>query len=52
MVAVLISMGIAEDTRSQLVLSLVSLAVVLLLYLAARRRIQAGADRPELLREG
>ena len=52
MVAVLISMGIAEDTRSQLVLSLVSLAVVLLVYLAARRRIQAGADRPELLREG
>ncbi len=34
MVAVLISMGIAAHTRSQLVLSLVSLAVVLLVYVA------------------
>ncbi len=52
MVAVLISMGVAADTRSQLVLSLVSLAVVLPVYAAARRRIQGGAERPELAREG
>ena len=52
MVAVLISMGVAADTRSQLVLSLVSLAVVLLVYLAARRHIQGGAEKPELAREG
>ena len=51
MVAVLISMGIAADTRSQLELSLASLAVVLLIYAAARRRIQAGANEPELARE-
>ena len=53
MVAVLISMGIVEDTRSQLVLSLASLAVVLAVYAAARRHIQAGgAEEPELAREG
>jgi len=37
-VGVLVSMGVGEDTRSQLVLSLVSLAVVLLVYLAVARR--------------
>ena len=51
MVAVLISMGVAADTRSQLVLSLASLAVVLLVYAAARRRIQGGAEKSELARE-
>ena len=34
-VGVLVSMGVGEDTRSQLVLSLVSLAAVLLVYLAS-----------------
>jgi GABA permease len=51
MVAVLISMGIAEDTRSQLLLSVASLAVVLVAYAAARRHIQGGAEQPELTRE-
>jgi GABA permease len=51
MVAVLVSMGIAEDTRSQLLLSLASLAVVLAAYAAARRHIQGGAEQPELTRE-
>jgi GABA permease len=37
-VGVLISMGVGEDTRSQLVLSLVSLAVVVLVYLVVARR--------------
>jgi len=37
-VGVLVSMGVGEDTRSQLVLSLVSLAVVVLVYLAVARR--------------
>ncbi len=36
-VGVLISMGVKEDTRSQLVLSLVSWAVVLVLYSVTRR---------------
>jgi GABA permease len=36
-VGVLISMGVKEDTRSQLVLSLVSWAVVLVLYYVTRR---------------
>ncbi len=47
MVAVLISMGISADTRSQLVLSLASLAVVLIVYAAARRHIQAGSAERE-----
>src|SRR5690349_14103851 len=37
-VGVLVSMGVGEDTRSQLVLSLVSLAVVVLVYLVVARR--------------
>jgi GABA permease len=37
MVAVLVQMGITEDTRSQLVLSLVSFAVMLALYWLTRR---------------
>src|SRR3954471_13666647 len=37
-VGVLISMGVGEDTRSQLALSLVSLAVVVLVYLVVARR--------------
>src|SRR3954468_17918422 len=37
-VGVLISMGVGSDTRSQLVLSLVSLAVVVLVYLVVARR--------------
>jgi GABA permease len=41
MVAVLISMGVRSDTRSQLVLSLVSWAVVLGAYLVTRRRPRA-----------
>ena len=38
MLGVLVSMGVKSDTRSQLVLSLVSFAVVVLLYLVVARR--------------
>jgi GABA permease len=45
-VGVLISMGVGEDTRSQLALSLVSFAVVVLLYLVVARRNRAVPTEP------
>jgi GABA permease len=45
-VGVLISMGVGADTRSQLVLSLVSFAVVVLVYLVVARRNRAVPVEP------
>jgi GABA permease len=47
MAAVLFQMGFTADTRSQLALSLLSAAVVIVIYFVVRRFTQAGAEPEE-----